>query len=74
MKQRLPIIKTSSGLDIPKEQRFAVLVDKDKAKEVEQDFADYKVNLEYEIDGNITSKKDRNYKTRRIGRLYLIQQ
>ncbi len=73
MKQRLPIIKTSLGLTFPKEQHFAVLVDKDKAKELEQDFADYNVNLEYEIDGNITSKKDRNYKARRIGRLYLIE-
>ena len=71
--QRVPLIRSDEGLQIPGESQFAVWVDEDKIDAFKADFKAFQVDFQYKIDGNSTSKKDRNYKSRRIAYLFFVK-
>tara|TARA_R110002020_G_scaffold296658_1_gene512288 strand:- start:71312 stop:72940 length:1629 start_codon:yes stop_codon:yes gene_type:complete len=71
--QRVPLIRSDKGLQIPVESQFAVWVDQDKIDAFNADFKAFKVDFQYKMDGNITSKQDRNYKSRRIAYLFFVK-
>ncbi|HEA30235.1 MAG TPA: phospholipid carrier-dependent glycosyltransferase [Leeuwenhoekiella sp.] len=71
--QRVPLIQTSGETHIPAEKKFAVWMTPDEEADFKTVFKDYKLQYQTSIDGNSTSKKDRNYKERRIARLYFVE-
>ena len=50
-----------------------LIVEEERTQEVEELLADYTLQRVHCYDGNITTKADRNYKSRRIGCLYLVK-
>lgn len=70
--QRVPVLKTRDGLQLPEQASFYLIVEEERTQEVEELLADYTLQRVHCYDGNITTKADRNYKSRRIGCLYLV--
>ena len=71
--QRVPVLKTRDGLQLPEQASFYLIVEEERTQEVEELLADYALQRVHCYDGNITTKADRNYKSRRIGCLYLVK-
>ena len=72
--ERVPVLNTREGLQLPAQTSFYLILEEERKKEVEQLLAGLKMTLKGCYDGNITTKADRNYKTRRIGCLYLVSE
>ncbi|MFI8377247.1 ArnT family glycosyltransferase [Leeuwenhoekiella sp. NPDC079379] len=70
--QRLPVIKTSGSLVLPEVSTFYLIIEKGQEQLVKGELKAFNLTLDQCFDGNITSKKDRNYKTRRIGCIYSV--
>lgn len=71
--QRLPLIKNRDNVVLPPEKAFYLILEEEQFEEVKAVLNGYVFNLESCYDGNITSKSDRNYKTRRIGCIYFVK-
>ena len=72
--QRIPLIQIAGKTFFPEERKFAVWMTADEETDFKTVFANFNVEFQSEIDGNITSKADRNYKERRIAKLYFVSQ
>ena len=68
--QQMPVLRSGKGIDLPEVNQFYVIVEKDREDVLEETLADYHLTLTECYDGNVTSKADRNYKSRRIGCIY----
>ncbi|MEH6407102.1 MAG: hypothetical protein V7767_07465, partial [Leeuwenhoekiella sp.] len=71
--RRLPLLRFMDELVIPAEPVFAVWVEDDQIDNFKADFKQFQVDFKYKVDGNITSKADRNYKARRIAYLFYVK-
>lgn len=71
--QRVPLIQRAGKTYIPSERKFAVWMTPDEEASFKAVFTDFNVEFQSQIDGNITSKADRNYKERRIARLFFVE-
>jgi 4-amino-4-deoxy-L-arabinose transferase-like glycosyltransferase len=71
--QRVPLIQRTGKTYIPSERKFAVWMTPDEEANFKAVFKDFHVEFQSQIDGNITSKADRNYKERRIARLFFVE-
>ncbi len=72
--QRVPLIQSAGQTHFPAEKKFAVWMMSSEEVDFKSVFKSYNLQYKMEIDGNITSKKDRNYKERRIAKLYFVSQ
>lgn len=72
--QRVPLIQSAGQTHFPAERKFVVWMTPDEEADFKAIFKRYKLQYQSKIDGNITSKKDRNYKERRIAKLYFVSQ
>ena len=68
--ERVPLLITNDQRNLPKATSFYVVVEKDRVDVLEEQLPEYNLELTECYDGNITSKADRNYKSRRIGCIY----
>ena len=71
--QRVPVLRDREGLKLPENDRFYLIVEQEREAEIAEILNTYHLELVHCYDGNITTKADRNYKTRRIGCLYLAE-
>ncbi|WP_031427281.1 ArnT family glycosyltransferase [Flavimarina sp. Hel_I_48] len=71
--QRVPLIQSAGKTLLPSEKKFAVWMTPDEETDFKSVFKNYNLQFQTQIDGNITSKADRNYKERRIAKLYFVQ-
>ncbi|PHQ28358.1 MAG: hypothetical protein COA80_03475 [Leeuwenhoekiella sp.] len=68
--ERLPVLISEGERELPEADSFYVVVEKDRVDVLEEQLPEYNLELTECYDGNITSKADRNYKSRRIGCIY----
>lgn len=71
--QRVPVLRGREGLKLPESKRFYLILEQEREAEIVELLNAYNLDLVRCYDGNITTKADRNYKTRRIGCLYLVE-
>ena len=71
--QRVPVLRDRKGLKFPENDRFYLIIEQEREVEITELLNAYNLDLVRCYDGNITTKADRNYKTRRIGCLYLVE-
>lgn len=70
--KRLPVLMSREAINYPKESSFYLIVEREQEELAKEKMVGYDFILQDCYDGNITSKKDRNYKIRRVGCLYLV--
>ncbi|MEH6659480.1 hypothetical protein [Leeuwenhoekiella marinoflava] len=70
--QRVPVLNTREGLHLPTQTPFYLILEEERQEELKELLDGFNMTLEGCYDGNITTKADRNYKTRRVGCLYLV--
>ncbi len=68
--QRIPVLSSGNSRNLPQENQFYIIVEQDRFEVLQEKLPEYDLELTECYDGNITSKADRNYKTRRIGCIY----
>ncbi|RXG11719.1 4-amino-4-deoxy-L-arabinose transferase-like glycosyltransferase [Leeuwenhoekiella aestuarii] len=71
--QRVPTLISRDSKELPDAEFFYVIIEQDRIDRLKEELPEYKLEQIDCYDGNITSKADRNYKTRRIGCIYKAQ-
>ena len=71
--QTMPVVERPEGLQLPKESKFAIWINQLDQQRFLETFEDYTIISKQKVDGNITSKADRNYKERRIAYVYVLE-
>ena len=68
--QRVPTLISRETKKLPEADVFYVIIEQDRIDRLNEELPGYNLEQEGCYDGNITSKADRNYKTRRVGCIY----
>ncbi len=69
----MPTIEKPEGLNLPQGEKFAIWINLNDQQLFLETFKSYNIITKKMMDGNITSKADRNYKERRVAYVYILQ-